>query len=96
MEAAVANLVEPGEKVLVGNKGIWGARVADLAARYGADVAEIRAEAGRGFSLEELTKALEQHKPAVLFLCQARGGRRRRAAAGLCCCCLGKGWAAAG
>lgn len=27
--------------------------------------------AGGTFSLEELTAALEQHKPAVLFLCQA-------------------------
>lgn len=37
MEAAVANLLEPGEKIIVGNKGIWGERVADLAARYGGE-----------------------------------------------------------
>lgn len=34
MEAAIANLIEPGEKIIVGNAGIWGARVADLSARY--------------------------------------------------------------
>ena len=34
MEACISNLVEPGEKVIVGNNGIWGARVCDLAARF--------------------------------------------------------------
>ncbi|KIY99826.1 Serine--pyruvate aminotransferase [Monoraphidium neglectum] len=66
MEAAIANLLEPGEKII----GIWGTRVADLAARYGGDVIELKADAGRSFSLEELTTALETHKPALLFLCQ--------------------------
>jgi hypothetical protein len=55
----------------VRRQGIWGTRVADLAARYGGDVIELKAEAGRSFSLAEMTKALETHKPAVLFLCQA-------------------------
>lgn len=35
MEAAIANMLEPGETIVVGNNGIWGQRVADLAARYG-------------------------------------------------------------
>ncbi len=35
MEAAVANLLEPGEKIIVGVNGIWGERVSDLAERYG-------------------------------------------------------------
>ena len=35
MEACIANAIEPGEKIVVGNNGIWGMRVADLAARYG-------------------------------------------------------------
>jgi aspartate aminotransferase-like enzyme len=34
MEAAIANLLEPGEKIVVGVNGIWGERVADLAERY--------------------------------------------------------------
>jgi alanine-glyoxylate transaminase/serine-glyoxylate transaminase/serine-pyruvate transaminase len=70
MEAAIANLLEPGEKIMVGNAGIWGERVADLSARYGGDVIELKCPAGQTFSQEELTKALEEHKPAVLFLCQ--------------------------
>jgi aspartate aminotransferase-like enzyme len=35
MEATITNLVEPGETIVVGNNGIWGARVCDMAARYG-------------------------------------------------------------
>lgn len=35
MEAAIANCIEPGEKIIVGNNGIWGMRVVDLAQRYG-------------------------------------------------------------
>lgn len=37
MEAAVANLIEPGETILVGNTGIWGVRAAELASRYGGE-----------------------------------------------------------
>ena len=35
MEAAIANLLEPNETIVVGNKGIWGQRVNDLSERYG-------------------------------------------------------------
>ena len=34
MEACISNLVEPGDKVVIGNNGIWGARVCDMAARF--------------------------------------------------------------
>ncbi|KAI3429701.1 hypothetical protein D9Q98_005786 [Chlorella vulgaris] len=70
MEMAIANLLEPGEKIVVGNNGIWGTRVCDMADRFGAEVVNLQTAAGTSFSLAELTAALEQHKPAVLFLCQ--------------------------
>lgn len=70
MEACIANLVEPGETVIVGNKGIWGERVCDMADRFGANVVELKKEAGKTFSFEELKASVETHKPAVLFLCQ--------------------------
>jgi aspartate aminotransferase-like enzyme len=38
MEASIANVLERGETLLVGNNGIWGARVCDLADRYGLKV----------------------------------------------------------
>lgn len=41
MEAAIANLIEPGETIVVGNKGIWGQRVCDLAERYGGTAVDL-------------------------------------------------------
>jgi len=41
-----------------------------MAERFGANVVDLKKEAGKTFSLEELTAAVETHKPAVLFLCQ--------------------------
>ncbi len=35
MEAAIANMLEPGETIVVGNNGIWGQRVCEIAERYG-------------------------------------------------------------
>ena len=84
MEATIANLVEPGETVVVGNKGLWGMRVADLARRYGANVVEMSTNGeARAFSLDEIKQHLQQHKPALLFLCQGESSmgallRRRR------------------
>ena len=38
MEACIANLVEPGETVIVGNKGMCGECVCDMSDRFGAKV----------------------------------------------------------
>lgn len=35
MEAAMCNLIEPGDIALIAVKGIWGKRAADMASRYG-------------------------------------------------------------
>ena len=47
MEAAVANLVEPGRRVLVVVTGYFGERLADMCGRYGADVVRVDGEWGR-------------------------------------------------
>lgn len=73
MEACIANLVEPGDKVLVGNKGIWGERVAEMARRFRADVTELKVPAGQTLAFADLKKALLEQKPTVLFLCQVCG-----------------------
>lgn len=50
--------------------GIWGARVCDLAERYQGNVVNLEVAGGESYSLEQLTAAVEKHKPAVLFLVQ--------------------------
>lgn len=47
-----------------------GTRVANMAARFGAKVHELKAEAGGTFSLADIKAGVEAHKPAVVFLCQ--------------------------
>jgi len=71
MEASLANTLEPGDVVLIGLNGYFGHRLADMAARYGADVRCIEKPWGQVFDLGELRTALEQHRPAVLALVHA-------------------------
>lgn len=71
MEATLANVVEPGDVVLVGVKGYFGHRLVDMAERYRADVRTIHKAWGDVFSLQELQDALEQHRPQVLAIVHA-------------------------
>jgi alanine-glyoxylate transaminase/serine-glyoxylate transaminase/serine-pyruvate transaminase len=68
MEAAIANMVEPGDVVLVGVIGYFGERIAEMARRYGADVRVIEKPWGEAFAIGELYSALEEHRPAILAL----------------------------
>lgn len=71
MEAAVANLVEPGDRFLVGVNGYFGMRMCDMAERYGAEVVRITRPWGESFSFTELKAAMEEHRPAILGLIHA-------------------------
>jgi alanine-glyoxylate transaminase/serine-glyoxylate transaminase/serine-pyruvate transaminase len=71
MEATLANGVEPGDRVLVAVKGYFGHRLVDMARRYGAEVTTIQRPWGEAFTLDELTTALEQHRPTVLAIVHA-------------------------
>ncbi|MGB3292804.1 MAG: alanine--glyoxylate aminotransferase family protein [Phormidesmis sp.] len=71
MEATLANMVEPGDKVLVGVNGYFGHRLVDMAGRYGAEVSTINRPWGEVFSLEELRTALETHCPQMLAMVHA-------------------------
>ncbi|MCP4421278.1 MAG: alanine--glyoxylate aminotransferase family protein [Chloroflexi bacterium] len=71
MEATLANLVEPGDVVLVGLIGYFGERLVDMAGRYGADVRTVERPWGDVLSLDDIRAGLEEHKPAVLALVHA-------------------------
>ncbi len=109
MEACISNLVEPGDKVVVGNAGIWGERVAEMSKRfrgeihiqgsmrqdayspecyvYEGDVIDLKVAPGKTLSYDLIKKTLEQHKPALLFLCQVtRFGTDRSQQFCNCCC----------
>ena len=71
MEATLANVVEPGDVVLVGVKGYFGHRLVDMAGRYGAEVRTLHQSWGKAFDLAELRQAMETHRPQVLALVHA-------------------------
>ena len=58
MEAALANVVEPGDDVVVGINGYFGERIADIAARCGGIVTTVKAEWGTHISSEKIVEAV--------------------------------------
>lgn len=71
MEAAFANVVEPGDRVLIGVSGYFGRRMVDMAGRYGADVRCLETAWGEAFSFDALRQGMETHRPQVLALVHA-------------------------
>lgn len=71
MEATIANIVEPGDVMLIGVAGYFGNRLVDMAGRYGADVRAIAKPWGQNFSLDELRTAIATHRPQILGLVHA-------------------------
>ncbi|MDE0019131.1 MAG: alanine--glyoxylate aminotransferase family protein [Candidatus Poribacteria bacterium] len=58
MEAALANVVEPGDGVVVGINGYFGERIANIAARCGGVVTTVEAEWGTHISAEKIAEAI--------------------------------------
>ena len=71
MEATLANLVEPGDVVLVGLIGYFGERLVDMAGRYRADVRTVERPWGEVLTLDDIQAGLQEHKPAILALVHA-------------------------
>jgi alanine-glyoxylate transaminase/serine-glyoxylate transaminase/serine-pyruvate transaminase len=65
MEAAFANLVEPGDTVLVPANGYFGDRMESMARRAGGEVTRVAAPWGRPLDPDDVRAALEAHRPAV-------------------------------
>ena len=65
MEMAFANLVEPGETVLVPSNGYFGDRMGQVAARAGGRIAAVDAPWGEPLDIDAVVEAFEQHDPTV-------------------------------
>lgn len=61
MEAAFVNLIEPGDKAIVGACGVFGERMLDMAARCQAQVIPVTAPWGRPLDPADFERALAQH-----------------------------------
>lgn len=72
METCFANLVEEGDEVVVGVNGVFGARMAEVAARLGARVKTVERPWGEVFDPQELKDALVAcEKPKLLAVVHA-------------------------
>ena len=69
LESAVANMVSPGEKVVVAHCGNFGERFVSINRAYGAEVVTLEAEWGRPVEAQDLRDVLAAHPDAgVVFL----------------------------
>ncbi|MDQ8043832.1 MAG: alanine--glyoxylate aminotransferase family protein [Solirubrobacteraceae bacterium] len=68
MEAMVANLVAPGDRVLCGVHGLFGQRMADELGRRGAEVVRVEGEWGRAIPTEQLLDAAKEPFDALFVV----------------------------
>jgi alanine-glyoxylate transaminase/serine-glyoxylate transaminase/serine-pyruvate transaminase len=71
MEAAICNMVEPGDAVLVCVNGYFGGRIAEMASRYGGDVETITRPWGEIFTPGEINAALSSRPAKVTAIVHA-------------------------
>ena len=71
MEAALANMIEPGDSVLVCSNGFFSLRMVEIARRYGAQVQVITRPWGEIFTPTEIKHALEAQPAKIVALVHA-------------------------
>src|SRR5215468_408673 len=71
MEAAVANLTEPGDKFALLTNGFFGDRIGDMAARHGAQVVRLTKPWGEPYDPQEAREFIKRERPRVVAFVQA-------------------------
>ena len=71
METAVANMVEPGDPVLVCANGYFGLRIAEMVERYGGLLTLLKRPWGEVFDLVEVEQALDSSQAKVVAIVHA-------------------------
>ena len=67
MEAAIGNLVEPGDRMLVPSNGYFGGRMAEMAERAGGEVVEVDAPWGEPLDPTDVAAAFDEHGDIDVF-----------------------------
>jgi (S)-ureidoglycine---glyoxylate transaminase len=68
LEAAMASLIEPGDRVVVGECGNFGLLLIEIARRCGAEVVAVRAEWGHVIEAEAIERALQGGRTKLVAL----------------------------
>src|SRR5437899_3244779 len=71
METCVVNLLEPGDRMAVCVKGVFGQRMTDVAQRAGAAVTTIERPWGEVFELDQIREVLKKVRPKILGIVHA-------------------------
>lgn len=69
MESCFANLIEPGDTVLIGVNGFFGGRMVEIAERYGAKVVRVDTEWGSPLDPEAMSRAAASAGKLKLIAC---------------------------
>jgi alanine-glyoxylate transaminase / serine-glyoxylate transaminase / serine-pyruvate transaminase len=70
-DAAVLNLIEPGDQVLVCINGVFGMRLADMVERAGGQLTKLERPWGEVFTVAEVKEALAKTKPKIVAIVMA-------------------------
>jgi len=69
MEACMANLLEAGDKIVIGVAGVFGLRMCEVASRIGARVTKVETDPGTVLLPERMEEAIKETNPhAVAFV----------------------------
>jgi alanine-glyoxylate transaminase / serine-glyoxylate transaminase / serine-pyruvate transaminase len=71
MEFCFANLIEPGDQVVIGVNGVFGGRMADVAERCGARVTKVEAAWGTIIEPGQIAAALKDVRPKIVAIVHA-------------------------
>ncbi|MBF8279637.1 MAG: alanine--glyoxylate aminotransferase, partial [candidate division NC10 bacterium] len=71
MEAALVNLIEPGDGVLVGVNGYFGERLSEMASRHGAEVRRVEAPWGQIVEPDQIERALAARRAKLVAVVHA-------------------------
>ena len=71
MEFCFTNLIEAGDEVVIGINGVFGTRMADVAARCGAEVVKVEAEWGHIIEPAQIAEALNGRSPKLVAIVHA-------------------------
>jgi (S)-ureidoglycine-glyoxylate aminotransferase len=71
LEAALASLIEPGDRVIVGNFGRFGDLFCEIARRYGAEVEDVRVEWGRIVEPDQIVARLRERPTRLVAIVHA-------------------------
>jgi alanine-glyoxylate transaminase/serine-glyoxylate transaminase/serine-pyruvate transaminase len=71
MEACLVNLLEPGDRAVIGVNGVFGGRMSEVATRAGASVHRVEAAFGQPLDIDQMIDAIRSETPKVVAFVHA-------------------------